>query len=60
VLLPGGGVCFVEIKTTGKKPTPRQEVVMKDLCLLGFPVFIVDDAGSLANVLALCEGGDAA
>jgi len=46
VLLPGGRICFAEIKTTGKKLSPRQEIVISWLRTLGFTVFVVDDDNS--------------
>lgn len=43
-LFPGGRVAFVELKTTGEKPTPLQCHEMGRLRALGFPVNVV--AGS--------------
>jgi len=42
VLLPGGRIEFVELKATGKKPTPRQLAVHDQLRRLGFKVRVVD------------------
>jgi hypothetical protein len=42
VLMPGGRIWFVELKTTGKKPTPRQEFVIGWLRKLGFEVWVID------------------
>lgn len=41
-LLPGGRVYFVELKSTGEKPTKIQEVIHKRLESLGFEVFVID------------------
>ncbi len=41
-LLQGGVVAFVEVKTTGKKATPRQLIVHKQLMQLGFRVELLD------------------
>lgn len=46
VLLPGGNICFVEVKSTGKKPSKRQEIVIGWLRGLGFKVFVVSDQDS--------------
>ena len=46
VLLPGGNICFVEVKSTGKKPSARQELVIGWLRGLGFKVFVVSDQDS--------------
>lgn len=53
VLMPGGRIWFVEIKTTGKKLSPRQEIVHKMLQNLGFKVYVIDDAVSLALFIDL-------
>jgi hypothetical protein len=42
VLMPRGHVWFVELKSTGKKPTPRQQVVHTFLRKLGFEVWVID------------------
>ena len=47
ILLPGGKVCFAEIKTTGKKLNDRQEAVLADLQKMGFLVTVIDDQPSL-------------
>ena len=41
-LAPGGRIWFVELKSTGRKPSKIQEVVIKWLRDLGFPVFVID------------------
>lgn len=43
VLMPGGRIWFVELKTTGKKLSPRQKIVIPQLLKLGFRVWIIDD-----------------
>ena len=48
VLLPGGRIVFAELKTTGKKLSPRQEVVIPWLRnTMGFTVFVIDDQEGL-------------
>lgn len=42
VLLPGGRVTWVELKSTGEKPRPRQRVVHGLLTRLGFKVWTID------------------
>lgn len=49
VLMPGGRTWFVEIKSTGKKPSPRQKVVIEWLRKLGFTVFIIDTQEGIDN-----------
>ena len=41
VLLPGGKVIFVELKTTGEKPRKIQVIVMDKLRKLGFSVYVI-------------------
>ena len=47
ILIPGGRVCFAEIKTTGKKPTALQRVTHERLRALGYRVGVVDTTESL-------------
>lgn len=51
VLLPGGRVSFVELKDTGKQPTPKQKAVMQTLLEMGFHVRVVDSFGALDNYI---------
>lgn len=47
ILMPGGQTFFVELKTTGKKPTLLQLKAIKDLTELGFDVRVIDSQESL-------------
>ena len=51
ILMPGGRIRFAEIKTTGKKPTPRQKIVHQELRGLGFRVDVIDDEVGLQRFL---------
>lgn len=42
VLMPGGRVWFVEVKSTGKAATIRQLVVIEMLKQLGFKALVID------------------
>ena len=42
VTLPGGRVCFVELKAPGKTPTDLQERDHARRRALGFDVFVID------------------
>jgi len=42
ILLPGGKVFFVEVKTTGEKPRKIQLIVHEQLRKLGFRVDVID------------------
>ena len=51
ILMPGGRVCFAEIKTTGKKPTALQRVTHERLRALGYRVEVVDTTERLDNLI---------
>ena len=51
ILMPGGRVCFAEIKTTGKKPTALQRVTHERLRALDYRVEVVDTTESLDNLI---------
>ena len=53
ILLPGGVVAFVEVKTTGKKATPRQLIVHKKLMQLGFRVEVLDSKEGINNFISI-------
>jgi hypothetical protein len=50
-LLPGGVVFFVELKSTGKKPTKLQQHAMEQLEKLGFITRVVDSTENLEGLL---------
>ena len=47
VLMPGARIWFVELKSTGKKPTARQLAVHGLLRRLGFAVLVIDSETTL-------------
>ncbi len=55
-LLPGGKVLFVEVKTTGKKPTKIQSVVHEKLRGLGFRVDVIDSLEGLNELCSTING----
>lgn len=50
ILLPGGRIMFVEVKTTKKKPTKRQVLVHNKLRDLGFTVIVLDQSEQLKQI----------
>lgn len=56
VLLPGGKIFFVELKTTGLKPRKIQEVVHNKLRALGFSVYIIDNTNDAKNIIKQAYG----
>lgn len=51
VLMPGSGIYFVETKSTGDKPGPRQLYVHNVFGDLGFKVHIIDTKEGVDNFL---------
>lgn len=51
VLLPGGVMFFVETKSTGDKPSPRQQLVHRRLRSMGFRVEVCDTFEKLTLIL---------
>lgn len=57
VLMPDGKARFVELKSTGKKPTPLQYKAMAELRSLGFHVEVIDDGKKLNEFLNALKDG---
>ena len=55
ILLPGGWTIFVELKSTGKKPTLLQRHCHEQLRQMDFPVFVVDSEVTLNAVIEVVE-----
>jgi hypothetical protein len=51
VLMPGARIWFVELKSPGKTPNPRQNIVIGWLIKLGFQVWVIDSEELLNNFL---------
>ena len=56
VLLPGGRMAFVEVKTMGCKPRPLQLARHGMLRRLGFRVYVLDDAAHIGGILDEIRG----
>ena len=54
-LLPPGILTFVELKSTGKKPTKLQQHAMTKLTAMGFDCKVIDSAESLNEYLAAVD-----
>lgn len=52
VLLPMGKIAFVECKATGKKMRPLQKKRKKQLEVLGFLVYCLDDVEQIGGILS--------
>ena len=55
LLSVNGFFVAIETKVPGKKPTPRQQLTMKQMRDAGATVFVVDDDLSLARCRAVIE-----
>ena len=54
VLMPGGKMCFMELKAPGRKTRPLQVRRIEQLRALGFKVYVVDgkeEIGGIINAL---------
>lgn len=51
VLFPDGKISFVELKAPGKKPRPLQLRRKRQLEVLGFSVFILDEPKDIENLI---------
>ena len=51
VLLPGGRIAFVELKAPGKKMRPLQVKRKRQLEVLGFSVYCIDNTEMIGGVL---------
>lgn len=54
-LLPYGLVYFVELKSTGQKPTKLQTHALRQLFDLGFPGYVIDSTEGLDKFLRLVD-----
>ena len=52
-LLPTGIIFFVEVKSTGKKPTLAQKIIHKKLISLGFNVYVIDSLYMLDGLIEI-------
>jgi hypothetical protein len=51
VLLPGGSIGFVEVKSPGEKPRPLQVARMGTLRNLGFKVYVLDGVEQIGGIV---------
>jgi hypothetical protein len=51
LLLPGGKLLFVELKSTGKHQTERQKYVKRQLEKLGFRVLVIDTLQAVKDLI---------
>lgn len=54
-LMPGGVAFFVELKSTGQKPTKPQDHAMDKLEKLGFSTRVIDSTESLDRLLRVLD-----
>ena len=51
ILLPDGIIFFVEVKSTGKKPTKIQQHIHEKIRRLGFEVYVIDRLEQIYELL---------
>jgi len=54
ILLPGGSICFAELKRPGEKLRPLQAHVIKHLQSLGFQVYVIDSEQGIQDFIDAC------
>lgn len=54
-LFPKGKIYFVEMKSTGEKPSPIQLVIHKKLRAFGFQVFVIDSTEGINEFIELVK-----
>ena len=52
VLLPGGKIAFVEVKTHGMTPRPLQKKRHEMLRRLGFRVYVLDEPEQIGGIIS--------
>ncbi len=55
VILPGGVVCFVEVKRPGEKPRWMQQIILRWLCRMGARTATVDNVLSARRLVERLE-----
>lgn len=52
LVLPGGGVVWVELKSKGRKPTKIQQMRMAELTGMGHLVKVIDNKADIDDLIA--------
>ena len=55
ILLPGGHLYFVEMKSEGKKPSAIQKIIHRKLIRLGFEVWVIDTKEKVLNFIDIVK-----
>lgn len=55
IVLPDGGVCWVELKSKGKQPTKLQLLAHEELRKRGQEVFVIDNDIELTNLIKMIK-----
>ena len=58
VLMPDGNVGFVEVKAPGEVPRAIQVSRHKQLAMLGFKVYVLDDVDKIEEIIKEIGGDD--
>lgn len=58
IILPGGKIAFVEVKSTGEKPRKLQEVIIGRLRALGCKVYVIDRLEQIDGMLEEIGGSN--
>lgn len=55
LVLPGGGVIWVELKSRGRKPTKIQQLRMAELSEMGHTVRVIDNKADIDELIKLMK-----
>lgn len=55
IIMPGGVIYWVELKSTGKKPTPKQQLIHEQMRSLNALVYVIDNTEQLDTFLQIAE-----
>lgn len=55
VIMPGGVIYFVELKSTGKKPSPKQQFIHDQLRDLNCSIYVIDDETKLTDFIQIAK-----
>ena len=55
LVLPGGGVIWVELKSKGRKPTKIQQIRMTELTGMGHSVRVIDNKPDIDELIKLAK-----
>lgn len=56
LVIPGGGVAWVELKSKGRKPTKLQQMRIAELTAMGHRAVVIDNKSDIDGLIKTIEG----